>query len=521
MKTSFVPVVLFVVALLIHDTASPPMAIAQDACTLTSWMASMPPHTQRTPELPATDLRDTMIGVNGFMHKVSIPPGFTISVFALLPQCRGLAWSPDNVLYATSNNGCVYALPAHHGTYPDSTIVVASGLGDPHGIGFYNGNLYVSNNAALYRIQTNGLSRIALPQSFSTPIAPLPASGGHHSRNFVFDTTKKKIYVQIGSNGNFDTTDIAHRAQIVEMNVDGTGYRTFARGVRNAVGMDIDPRSGALWVNNNGMDNVFGSSNPRTNDNPSESIYMVCDGANYGWPWCYAYQMRNPQMMNLDTSVVLTFNGPVAEILAHEAPLGFHFYRGTAFPAKYHNAIFQCYHGSWDRQPPAPPRVTVMWADSDGQNASVTDFVNGFQPDSTGTRWARPVSVIEGTDDALYVSSDSISPTYSGAIFRIAWIGAPASVSTSKNKALLSIGNPIPNPMRDAATIPVTLREPSFVRAEVFDVLGNLVATPFSGTMSGGDHTLSLDLKGHSPGDYIVRITADNVVISKHVVLTH
>src|ERR1035437_3241269 len=196
MKTSFVPVVLFVLVLFIRDIASPPDAIAQDGCTLTSWMAALPPHTQRTPELPATDLRDTTIVVNGFIHKVSLPPGFTISVFALLPQCRGLAWSPDSVLYATSYNGCVYALPAHHGGYPDSTIVVASGLGDPHGIGFYNGELYVSNNSALYRIQTNGLSRIALPQSFQVPLASLPASGGHHSRNFVFDTAKKKIYVQ-------------------------------------------------------------------------------------------------------------------------------------------------------------------------------------------------------------------------------------------------------------------------------------------------------------------------------------
>ncbi len=388
-----------------------------DGCSLSAWVMQQKPHSTRTIEAPPPILRDTVILVGGSSHKISIPAGFTMSIFAKIGSCRGLVCSPDGVIYATSYNGLVYALPDHNHTgTPDSTIIVAQGLGRPHGIGFYNGDLYVSNDSgALYKFSTGLNSRVTTGR---TRIAKIPSLGGHFSRNFLFDTVRQKIYLQIGSNGNTDTTDIAHRAQIVEMNPNGTGYRTFARGLRNAVGMDIDPRTGALWVNNNGMDNLFGMGTVGTANNPSECVYLVCDGANYGWPWTYGFQIRNPLMMNLDTSIIRTFDGPVAEVLAHEAPLGLHFYRGNTFPAMYHNAIFQCYHGSWDRTPPAPPRITVMWADSDGHNARVTDFLNGFQPDSTSQRWSRPVSIIEGADSALYWSDDA-----AGYVYRIRWTG--------------------------------------------------------------------------------------------------
>jgi glucose/arabinose dehydrogenase len=340
-------------------------------------------------------------------------------------------------------------------------------------------------------------------------IHSLPPSGGHHTRNFVFDTANGKIYLQIGSNGNMDTTDFADRAQIVEMNPDGSGYRTYARGTRNAVGMDIDPRTGALWVNNNGMDDLFGSGTELTDNNPSESIYLVCDGANYGWPYCYAFQMRNPiaPWVNLDTNVVKTFDGPVAEVLAHSAPLGLHFYRGTKFPEIYHNAIFQCYHGSWDRSPPAPPRITVMWADTDGHNAKVTDFVNGFfvvgpNKDSTnGYYFCRPVSIIEGADSALYVSDDQ-----EGVIYRIAYTAGLNSVATNPSGPGFELGPTMPNPAGNGIRAYLTLNHASLVIADVFDQSGKMVKTIMDSEMDSGKHTLAIDTTRLLSGNYTLRV---------------
>ncbi len=495
--------------------------ITQDSegCSLSAWVMQQQPHSTRTLEAPPPVLGDTVITVNGTTQKISIPDGFTMTVFASgIPSCRGLACSPDGVIYATAYNGDVYALPDHHQAgVADSTIVVASGLGDPHGIGFYKGELYVSNQSTLYHIITNGQSRI---MQSKVQIASFPGGGSHTSRNFTIDTIKNKFYLQVGSTGNTDTTDIAHRAQIVEMNPDGSAYRTFARGTRNPVGMDIDPRTDALWVNNNGMDNIFGSGTPGTNDNPLESIYLVCDGANYGWPWCYAFRLRNPLMMNLDTSIVETFDGPVAEIEAHSAPLGLHFYRGTKFPAMYHNAIFQCYHGSWDRTPPAPPRVTVMWADTDGHNARVTDFVNGFEvvgtpPDSnTSHYFGRPVSIIEGADSALYVSDDQ-----EGCVYRIAYTAAISSIAPNADGTKFSLADPVPDPARNEIRSMLTLAKLALIQVEVFDEIGNEVQMVSNGEMGVGEHSLNIDASKLSSGSYILRASSGGEVISRRFVI--
>lgn len=404
------------------------MQAQMDGCQLGAWIMQQQPHTLRTPEIVPQLVRHSIV-INGTTREVYYPEGFKLEVFAQVPTARGLALSPDGVIYATSyaNGGRVYALPDHnHDGVADSTITVATGLGSPHGIGFYNGDLYVSNPTQFYRMVDANHDRVT---ESSVPLLSFPG-GGHTTRNFVFDTSKKKVYIQIGSSSNMgpDTND-STRATITEANPDGTARRIFARGLRNAVGLDIDPRTGVLWANNNGMDNLFGSGNPKSNDNPSECIYMLCDGANYGWPWAYGFQMRNPTtgFNNIDTSIMQTFSGPVAEVLAHEAPLDLHFYRGTALPAIYHNAIFQTYHGSWNRTPPAPPRVTMMWADSDGRNARVTDLINGFQPDSTGFRYGRVVSIIEGADSALYISDDAAN-----CIYRFSWEGAPASLKINE-----------------------------------------------------------------------------------------
>ncbi len=452
--------------------------------------------------------------VNGAQHKISIPAGFTMTVFANIPSCRGLTLSPDGVVYATSYNGNVYALPDHgHRGVPDSILTVETGLGDPSGIGFVNGELYVSNNAALYHLVTPANSRVATSKLLIASFSP---GGSHTTRNFVFDTANQKLYVAVGSYGNMDTTDFAHRARIYEMNPDGSDTVTYASGIRNAEGLDFDPRTGALWANCNGMDNIFGAGDPRTNDNPSECIYLICKGANYGWPWCYGFQMRNPTppWANLDTNIVKTFDGPVAEVLAHSAPLGLHFYRGTKFPAPYHDAIFQCYHGSWDRTPPAPPRITVMFADTDGKNARVTDFVNGFQPDSSGNRWGRVVQIIEGADSCLYVSDDD-----AGVIYRIAYTGVESGVSETSEARVFQISDPVPNPSRNELEVQITLSTPAPVQAELYDVLGNEVQSLIDSDLPSGNYPLIISTQGLAAGTYTLRVSSGGEVVSRRVVI--
>ena len=55
---------------------------------------------------------------------------------------------------------------------------------------------------------------------------------------------------------------------------------------------------------------------------------------------------------------------PTVGIQAHSAPLGLAFYSGQQFPADYANDIFVVQHGSWNRQPPAEPKLLRIHFDA-------------------------------------------------------------------------------------------------------------------------------------------------------------
>ena len=149
------------------------------------------------------------------------------------------------MLYATSYAGTIYALPDHdHNGVADSTITILSGRTDPHGLAFHDNKMYFSTSKTFEVVTATNPDRSALKTStllsgFNT--------GDHITHTFVFDTVRQKILMQFGSSCNYcNNTDSL--AKIMEYNYDGTGARTYARGLRNAVGMGIDPRTNALWV---------------------------------------------------------------------------------------------------------------------------------------------------------------------------------------------------------------------------------------------------------------------------------
>jgi glucose/arabinose dehydrogenase len=95
---------------------------------------------------------------------------------------------------------------------------------------------------------------------------------------------------------------------------------------------------------------------------------------------------------------------PTLEIQAHSAPLGLTFYTGRQFPAEYHGDVFVAYHGSWNRSVPTGYKVARIRF-RDGKPAGVEDFATGWLRD--GRVLGRPVDLIVGRDDALFLSDDS------------------------------------------------------------------------------------------------------------------
>jgi glucose/arabinose dehydrogenase len=237
-------------------------------------------------------------------------------------------------------------------------------------------------------------------------ITDLPNSGEHITRTVLIGPDGK-LYVSIGSSCNVcDETD-PHRAAVWVYNPDGSGGHRYAYGLRNAVGMAVNPVTHETWVTNMGRD-LLG-------DNiPPDTIYSLRAGANYGWPRCHAGNIIDPDMGKPGDC-----NGveqPLVKIQAHSAPLGLAFYSASAFPASY-RGLFVAYHGSWNRSVPTGYKVVFIPLDGQGHVAGPPqDFATGWLHD--GSASGRPVGLAVGPDGALYLSDDA-----AGLIYRITYSG--------------------------------------------------------------------------------------------------
>src|SRR5438094_9266970 len=324
-------------------------------------------------------------------HMLYVPVGFTVNIFAQgVSGVRFLALGPGGAVYATqSGSGQIVRLVDANGDgMAESVVPVLTGLSDPSGIAFRRDTLYFSTETAVERLDPGAGAPV-------TVVAGLPA-GGHSTRTFAFGPDNL-LYVAAGSSCNvcIEATSDSMRAAVTRFNLDGSGGRIFARGLRNSVGLAFHPTTGELWANNNDRDNLG-------DDVPSEHLNILKDGKWYGWPQCYLPNQPNPEFRGADCSGV---EPPALTVQAHSAPLGLAFYTGARFPADYAGDAFMTYHGSWNRSVPTGAKVVRVHVQN-GRPVSVEDFVTGWQL-ADGSRWGRPVGLLVMRDGALLVSDDT------------------------------------------------------------------------------------------------------------------
>jgi glucose/arabinose dehydrogenase len=237
-------------------------------------------------------------------------------------------------------------------------------------------------------------------------ITDLPPGGAHTTRTVLFGADGR-LYIAAGSSCNVcDETD-PHRAAVWVFEADGIGGRLFARGLRNAVGLALNPWTGEIWATNNGRDFLG-------DDSPPETVYVVQDGRNYGWPRCHAGVIVDPNMGG--PGACSGVEKPIVEMQAHTAPLGLAFYTAEQFPPQY-RGLFIALHGSWNRSVPVGYKVVYVPL-LDGRVAGpAEDFATGWlRPD--GSSWGRPVGVTVAADGSLLVSDDK-----GGFIYRTTFSG--------------------------------------------------------------------------------------------------
>jgi glucose/arabinose dehydrogenase len=336
---------------------------------------------------------------------VNLPQGFTIAQVATGLQNPRFMQFDDagNLLVADDNAGRVYRYPGSSGAIqptgqPPQPLL--SELGGPSNVALHDGFLYVGETQAIsrYPYDPNGA-----PGQREVVVPNLPR-GGHSTRTVVFGPDGA-MYVSVGSSCNICDESDERRAAVLRFNADGSGYERFAWGLRNAVGLGIQPGSGLLWATVNERDN-------QGNEIPADLVTIVRQGENFGWPGCQPPN-ATPQTPGRSCDDITP---PTVAIQAHSAPLGLAFYTGQQYPADYANDLFVVQHGSWNRQPPAEPKLLRIHFDA-GRPTVVQDFATGWQR-ADFSRWGRPAGVTVAPDGSLIVSDDQ-----AGVLYRIAFGG--------------------------------------------------------------------------------------------------
>ena len=339
------------------------------------------------------------------LDQIKLPPGFRIEVVARADSAREMALGVKGTLFVGSISGKVYAVKLKPGALGTVTTI-ASGLNRPVGVAFREKALYVSATHRILRFDD-------IEDHLDNPPQPAVVSDRFptdalHGWKFIAFGPDGKLYVPVGAPCNICEPDPNEYAVITRMNPDGSGFEVYARGLRNSVGFDWDPRSGELWFTNNGRD-YLGDDSP-----PDTLHYAPRPGLNFGYPYCHAGKIPDPEYGKKRSCS--TFAPPAQDLGPHVAPLGMRFYTGTQFPSAYRNQIFIAEHGSWNRSKKIGYRVTLVRVENN-RAVAYEPFASGWLQGETA--WGRPADVLVMPDGALLVSDD-----YAGAIYRISYAGS-------------------------------------------------------------------------------------------------
>ena len=386
---------------------------------------------------------------------LQVPRGFQIEVVSRIPGARFLRSTPEGgLLVSQPSTGRIWWISATPAD-TNSPVLAASGLRLPHGMVFTEagGKTYVyvseSNEISRFQYDTNSHTllhkEVVVPNLPDTSRAELRGSYRHELKNLAI-SPDRHLYVDIASSTNSDprdTTSDPVRCAIYRYDLDGGNRTLFAKGIRNAEGLDFVPGTNVLWAVVNGGDDIrfpfhrswkgtgsddYGKRIAGYVDNhPPDTFIHVKLGADYGWPFAEpdpdspggldnmpldpSYE-NNPEWSKYPES---RFNRSDKGIQAHSAPLGMAFLQETKLPEWLRNSAAVAYHGSWDRSRKTGYKVVIFPWTSQQRPGNQVDLVTGWLDEQSQRVWGRPVDVKPAADGkSLFISDD-----HSGTIYQL------------------------------------------------------------------------------------------------------
>jgi glucose/arabinose dehydrogenase len=337
-----------------------------------------------------------------------VPAGFKFEAFAEnVANARMMALGPQGTVFVGSQYaGNVYAVVDRDGDHKaDRVVTIATGLRQPNGVAMRNGALYVATTSQILRFDDIEKHLDAPPKPV-TVYDNLPNPNQGHTWKFIAFGPDDMLYTSVGSTCNI-CAPAAMTAAILRMKPDGTGLETYAEGIRNSVGFAWHPVTHELWFTDNGRD-MMGD------DVPNDELNVAYKaGMHFGFPFCHQGDVPDPEFGA--QRACSTTEPPVQKLGAHVAAIGFTFYTGTMFPARYMNAAIIAEHGSWNRSTPTGYRV--MAAFTDGRKVTGYEpFLDGFLPGSAsalggrgamGVTSGRPADALQLPDGSILISDDT------------------------------------------------------------------------------------------------------------------
>ncbi|HYE22267.1 MAG TPA: PQQ-dependent sugar dehydrogenase [Verrucomicrobiae bacterium] len=340
---------------------------------------------------------------NNTEFPLKVPESFSISVFARnVSGARMMEFDVDGNLWVSrTSQGRVTAYRVENGQV-GGVLAEITGLRNPHGIAFDP-----QDPSVLYIAEEHQITKRRLSDSPQQKIANLPTQGGGHFTRTIRFGPDNRLYVSIGSSCNVCDESDPRRAAIYVMNKDGSDFKQYAKGLRNAVFFTWSDVDGRMWATEMGRD-LLG-------DNiPPEEINIIEEGKNYGWPICYGNNIhdtnfdkktyiRNPCMEPFETP-------PKVEMQAHSAPLGLAFVPEEGWPEDMWYDLIVAFHGSWNRSEPTGYKLVRIKLDEKGNYQGTEDFITGWLT-KEGVL-GRPVDVMIFDGGTMYVSDDKAGVIY-------------------------------------------------------------------------------------------------------------
>lgn len=339
-----------------------------------------------------------------------VPEGFKVDLYATdFKQPRVIVTAPNGDLFVTesSANRISVLRDADGDGKPEIREEFVTGLNKPFGIAFYPVGpnpefIYIGNTDAVVRYPyKNGDLKVTGPQQTIVDLSGggLLKGGGHWTRDVAFSNDGSKMYVSVGSKSNISDDPVEdRRARIFEYTPDGKNEKVYGYGIRNPVGLAVDPQTGAVWTSVNERDGLGDDLVP-------DYITKVKEGGFYGWPWFYLGANPEPRHNGKHAELAKSVLVPDVLIQSHSASLDLAFYTGKEFPERYRMNLFAAEHGSWNRTRRTGYKVIMVPLQDGSSSGEYEDFMTGFvTPD--GDVWGRPVGITTGKDGALFVSDD-------------------------------------------------------------------------------------------------------------------